>query len=316
MKKILSAICVLALLAAVLLPAAAQTEDVRVGVLTGPTGMGMAGLLTEEGIAPGVFGSADELMPLLLRGELDIAAVPANLAATLYQKTGGGVTALAVNVLGVLYLCEYGTEEIFCVDDLRGKTIYATGKGSTPEAFLRYVLTGNGLDPDRDVTIAWKSEPGEVTALLNANGSGIAMLPQPYVAAAAGQLGEGFRAALSVSEEWERLGNGTRCTTAAVVARTEYLRQHPERVEAFLGALAQSTDWVNANPEQAAAVCEELGIAKAAVARRAIPDCNLVCITGNEMKQALSGCLTVIYEQEPRAVGGALPEEDFYYGAK
>lgn len=316
MKKLISVLCLLAMFAAALLPAQAQAEQIRVGALTGPTAMGMVELLGNDACAPSIFGSADELTPLILKGEVDLAAVPANLAATLYNKTEGGVTALAVNVLGVLYICAYQMPEIVSLEDLRGRTLYATGKGATPEYFLRYVLTRNGLDPDRDLTIEWKSEPGEVVALLNARQSGIAMLPQPYVTAAAAQLGEGFRSALSVSQEWERLEDGTRCTTAVVIGRTEYIRQHPAEVEAFLERLSASVAWVNENPAQAAALCQELGIAKAAVAEKAIPRCNLVCITGGDMKQALSGCLGVIFDQNPKAVGGAMPGDDFYYGGE
>ena len=248
--------------------------------------------------------------------EVDIAAVPANLAATLYQKTQGGVTVLAVNVLGVLYVGELGGETVQTVADLKGKTLLATGKGATPEYFLRYILTQNGLDPDKDVAIQWKSEPSEVVALLNAKGEGVAMLPQPYVTAAANQLGENFRIALSVSEEWEKLESDSRCTTAVVMARTAFVQEHPEQVQAFLEALSQSVQWVNEQPQEAAELCEQLGIIKAGVARKAIPGCNLVCITGDEMKQALSGCLEVIYDQNPKAVGGKLPGDDFYYGAE
>ena len=328
MKKLISVLCLLLILTALPLRARAengeticqlplaQAEQIRVGALTGPTAMGMVQLLQSDAYTPTLFGSADELTPLILKGEVDIAAVPANLAATLYNKAQGGVAVLAVNVLGVLDICAYNMPEISRIEDLRGQTLYATGKGATPEYFLRYVLTQNGLNPDEDVTIEWKSEPGEVVALLNARQSGIAMLPQPYVTAAAAQLGEDFRAALSVSEEWERLENGTRCTTAVVIARTEYIQQHPAAVEAFLEQLEASVAWVNVDPAQAAVQCQALGIAKAAVAEQAIPRCNLVCITGGDMKQALSGCLEVIFEQNPKAVGGALPGDDFYYGAQ
>lgn len=314
MKKWIPVLCLLLILT--VLPLRAQAENVRVGALTGPTAMGMAQLLGSDGCTPMIFGAADELTPLILKGEVDIAAVPANLAAVLYNRTEGEIAVLAVNVLGVLYLCEYNSRELTGLADLKGKTIYATGKGSTPEYFLRHILVQNGLDPDTDVTIEWKSEPGEVVALLNANQSGIAMLPQPYVTAAAGQLGEGFRAVLSVSEEWEKAQDGTRCTTAVVIARREFIRQNPEAAESFLDELAQSVAWVNENPEAAGTLCQELGIAKAAVAQKAIPACNLVCITGDEMKQALSGCLAVIEAQNPKAVGGSLPGDDFYYGAQ
>lgn len=314
MKRLICILLALSVFAA--LPVCAQGEAVRVGALTGPTAMGMVGLLEEEAYEPVILGTADELVPRILQGQVDIASVPANLAATLYNKTGGDAVVLAVNVLGVLYIGEYNTEQVHTLADLKGRTIYATGKGSTPEYFLRYVLSQNGLDPDRDVTIEWKSEPSEVVALLNEAQAGLAMLPQPYVTAAAAQLGEGFRVALSISEAWEALDNGSLCTTAVVMARREFVEQNPEAVEAFLEKLEKSVAWVNGNPEQAAQLCQDYGIIKAGVAQKAIPDCNLVCLTGEGMKQALSGCLEVIFGENPKAVGGKLPGSDFYYGAQ
>ena len=319
MKKLISVLLLLCMLTALFaLPICAEGEAVRVGALTGPTAMGMVKLLEDgkDTYEPTILGAADELVPLILQGEIDIASVPANLASTLYNKTQGGVTVLAVNVLGVLYIGEYNTEDLNTLADLKGKTIYATGKGSTPEYFLRYVLTQNGMDPDKDVTIQWKSEPSEVVALLNAEQKGIAMLPQPYVTAAAAQLGEGFRVALSLSDEWAALDNGTLCTTAVVMARREFVERNPELTEAFLKEFGASVQWVNENVADAAQLCGDYGIIKAPVAQKAIPQCNIVCITGDDMKQALSGCLGVIFDQNPKAVGGTLPGDDFYYGAE
>lgn len=316
MKKLISVLLLLCFFAA--LPVCAQGEAIQVGALTGPTAMGMVRLLEDgkDTYEPTILGAADELVPLILQGQVDIASVPANLAATLYNKTQGGITVLAVNVLGVLYIGEYNTENLQSLAGLKGQTIYATGKGSTPEYFLRYVLSQNGIDPDKDVTVEWKSEPSEVVALLNAEQKGIAMLPQPYVTAAAAQLGEGFRVALSLSDEWANLDNGTLCTTAVVMARKEFAEQNPEAVEQFLAELETSVAWVNENVEDAAQLCGDYGIIKAPVAQKAIPQCNLVCITGADMQQALSGCLNVIFEENPKAVGGALPESDFYYGGE
>ena len=294
---------------------------VRLGAMTGPTGIGMVELFDDADKDPAssytytIKGAADELTPLLLQGELDIVSVPANLASVLYNKTEGKVKALAVNVLGVLYLAEYNSDEISTVADLKGKTIYATGKGSTPEYFLRYILTQNGLDPDTDVNMDWKSEPSEVLAVLNGQGSGIAMLPQPYVTAAAAQLGEGFQVKLSVSDEWQKVSGGTPCTTACILVRSQFAEENPQAVEQFLTDFAQSAAWVNENVEAAGDLCGQYEIVKAPIAKKAIPQCNIVCITGSDMKAALSGCLEVLFQQNPAAVGGALPQDDFYYGA-
>ena len=294
---------------------------VRLGAMTGPTGIGMVKLFDDadkDTASPYTYtvkGAADELTPLLLQGELDIVSVPANLASVLYNKTEGKVKALAVNVLGVLYLAEYNSDEITSLADLKGKTIYATGKGSTPEYFLRYVLTQNGLDPDTDVTLDWKSEPSEVLAVLNGQGSGIAMLPQPYVTAAAAQLGEGFQVKLSVSEEWQKVSGGTPCTTACILVRSQFAEENPAAVERFLADYADSAAWVNENVEAAGDLCGQYEIVKAPIAKKAIPQCNIVSITGSDMKAALSSCLEVLFQQNPAAVGGALPQDDFYYGA-
>lgn len=303
---------------------AAPTEPavpVRLGAMTGPTGIGMVKLFRtadenpDSGYTYTIKGAADELTPMILQGELDIVSVPANLASVLYNKTEGGVQALAVNALGVLYVAEFNGETVQSVADLKGKTLYATGKGSTPEYFLRYVLTQNGLDPDKDLTIEWKSEPSEVVATLNDQGAGIAMLPQPYVTAAAAKLGEGFRVALSVSDEWKKVGNSSLCTTACILVRKGFAEENPQAVEKFLADFAESAAWVNENVDDAAAACGQYEIVKEPIAKKAIPQCNIVCITGTEMKDALGGCLNVLFEQNPAAVGGALPDDAFYYGA-
>ena len=301
-------------------PAAPVT--VRLAALTGPTAMGMAKIFADAdaGTAANdyeisLYGAADELTPQLLQGGVDIAAVPLNLASVLYNKTSGGVKLCAVGVLGVLYITEFNGSDVQSLADLKGKTIYATGKGSVPEYFLRYLLAENGLDLDTDVTVEWKSEPNEVVALLKAENGGIAMLPQPYVTAAAAQLGEGFRTAVSLSEAWDALDNGSRCVTAGVVVRTAFAEEHPEAVEAFLAELSESVAWVNANPADAGEICGERNIVKAPVAAKAIPFCNLVCLTGEEMVSAATGTLETLFALNPAAVGGAMPGADFWFGA-
>ena len=300
----------------------AEAVTVRLAALTGPTAMGMAKIFSDADAGSAandyeyaLYGAADELTPQLLQGNVDIAAVPLNLASVLYNKTSGGVKLCAVGVLGVLYITEFNGESVQSLADLAGKTIYATGKGSTPEYFLRYLLAENGLELDTDVTVEWKSEPSEVVSLLKAENGGIAMLPQPYVTAAAAQLGEGFRAAVSLSEAWDALDNGSRCVTAGVVVRTEFAEAHPKAVEAFLAEMAESVDWVNANPADAGEICGALNIVKAPVAAKAIPNCNLVCLTGEAMIAAATGTLETLFALNPSAVGGALPDEDFWFGA-
>ena len=284
---------------------------VRAAALKGPTGMGMAYLADDSEYELTLLAAPTEVPPLLLKGELDVACVPANMASILYHKTEGNLVALAVNTLGVLYLMENG-DTVESLEDLRGQTLVASGKGATPEYALRYLLTENGLDPDQDVTIQWKNEHSECVSALATGAASIAMLPQPFATVAQGKI-EGLRTAVDLNEAWEALDNGSQMITGVVVARKDFVEAHPQAVQDFLQDYAGSVKKVNDQPAQAAQVIGELGIVEAPVAEKAIPYCNIVCITGEEMKEALSGYLQVLLEAEADSVGGAVPEEGFYF---
>lgn len=294
---------------------AGKYNPLRVGALKGPTAMGMIRMISDDGVnSYTLAGSADELTPALIKGDLDAACVPANLAAVLYNRTEGGIVTLAVNTLGVLYIVENGGETVQTMADLRGRTVVAAGKGSTPEFGLRYLLEQNGLDPDRDVTLDWKSEHAECVAALAAGTADIALLPQPFVTAAQAKL-ENLRVALDLTAEWDALDNGSAMITGVVVARRDLVENSPEAVDGFLEDYAASVEWVNANPAEAAVLIAENGIIEsAAIAEKALPHCNIVCLTGLEMREKLSGYLRVLADAAPEAVGGALPGDDFYYG--
>ena len=299
----------------------ADNTVIRVGGMTGPTSIGLVKVMEDNANGTSgnkyeftVVGAADEITPKLVKGELDIAALPANLASVLYNNTEGKVKLLAINTLGVLYVVGKG-ETVTSVADLRGKTIYATGKGSTPEYTLRHILTKNGIDPDKDVTIEFKSEPAEIVAMFKQNGSGIAMLPQPYVTVAKSQV-EGLETLLDLTAEWDKIGDGTRLLTGTLVVRAEFAEQHPELIASFLEEYKASTEYVNANVEDAANLVEKFGIFKAAVAKVAIPQCNITFVAGEDMKPLIEGYLQVLYEQKPAAVGGKMPDDNFYYIGK
>ena len=289
---------------------------VRVGGLKGPTSIGMAKIWADaEGKEDAdysflIAGSADELTPKLLQGELDIAAVPANLAAVLYQRSQGEIRALGINTLGVQYIVCRG-EEIASPADLRGKTLWATGKGTVNEYNMRYLFAQSGVDLDRDVNVEWKSEPTEVVALLKTSESGVAMLPQPYVTIAQTQV-EGLDVAFGLNDLWTALDNGTAMVTGVFVVRGSWAEAHPEAVKKFLADYRASAAFVNENPAEAADVVERMLGIEAAVATRAIPYCAITCVTGAEMKEKLSGYLGILYEQNPAAVGGQMPGEAFY----
>ncbi|WP_330637131.1 ABC transporter substrate-binding protein [Faecalicatena fissicatena] len=300
-----------------------EPVDVNVTALKGPTAMGMVqmmddadnGKIDSENYQFTIAASIDEVTPSISQGETDIAAVPANVSSVLYNKLEGGVQVLAINTLGVLYIVENG-DTVQSVADLRGKTIYAGGKGATPEYALNYILQENGIDPASDVTIEWKSEHSECVAALAQDPSGIAMLPQPFVTTAQAQNPD-LRVALDLTEEWDKIQenaeNPSALLTGVVIVRTEFAKEHPEAVSDFMERYKSSVEFVNENVDEAAQLVGNYDIVPAEVAKKAIPACNIVCITGDEMQEKLSGYLAVLNEQNPEAIGGQLPDDDFYY---
>ena len=295
-----------------------QAVDIRIGGLTGPTSMGLVQLMEsaekQEASNNYIFtisGSADEVTPKLIQGQLDMAAVPANLGAVLYNNTKGAVKILAVNTLGVIYIVEKG-DNVNSFEDLRGKKIYATGKGSTPEYALRYLLKENGLDPDKDVILEWKSEPAEVVALLSGAEEGIAMMPQPFVTIAQSKI-DGLRIAIDLNKAWDDLDNDSLFITGVLVVRSDFAEKYPEQINKFLDEYKVSAEYANAHTPEAAQLIEKYGIFTAAVAEKAMPYCNITFIEGSEMKTVMEGYLNVLFEQNPKSVGGSLPDAEFYY---
>lgn len=293
---------------------------VRVGSLKGATTLGLLPL--EEKAQKGEAGeayefqmmtAADELLPLMIKGELDIALLPANVAGVLYQKTNGGVTVIDINTLGVLYMVS-GDASIQNVADLTGKTIYLTGKGTTPDYVLHYILQENGI-AETDCTLEYKSEATEVAALLAENPDAVGLLPQPFVTAACAQ-NEALSVIMDMNQEWDKLQgeNGSRLVTGVTVVRNEFLQENESAVKIFLQEHKESAESMNTDVENGARLAVEAGIiAKEPIAKKAIPDCNITYLDGVDMKQALSGYLQVLYDQNPESVGGALPEDGFYY---
>lgn len=317
MKKLVSAL--LALLLTLSVCAFADGETVRVVALNGPTGMGMVKMMKDEAENPGyqfsLESAPDVITPAIIKGEVDIACVPANLASVLFNKTQGGVQVLAVNTLGVLYIVERG-DTIHTAEDLRGRTLYVSGKGATPEYAINYILTGAGLDPEKDVDLQFCAEHAECLTNLLANENAVAMLPQPFVTVAQTKASD-LRVALDLTEEWDKLQEGSEAPssmiTGVVVARKAFVEANPDAVKAFLTEYAASVAYVNENVDEAAKLIGEYGIVAENVAKVAVPKCNIVCITGEEMKTKLSGYLNVLFVQNPATVGGQLPDDGFYY---
>ena len=327
MKRNILLICVTFLAIIGFAGCGAETEDditeVNIGVIQGPTAIGMIGLIDAAG--NGEFGqdiyrftmagSSDEIVPAIVQGNLDIAAVPSNLASILYHNTNGEIQVIAINTLGVLYVVENGGETTE-VEDLRGRTLYASGYGSTPEFVLNYILESHGLNPQTDVNIEWLAEHTEVVARLGIHEDALALLPQPFVTVAQVQE-EGLRIALDLTEEWERVqaqgDEPSALIMGVLIARRDFINENPDAVAVFLERYAISMEFVNRYVEEAAELLEDHDIFPAAIGRRAIPYSNVVFIGGVEMQELLTGYLRVLFEQNPSSIGGEMPSEEFYH---
>lgn len=312
----------LALASALTLAGCGDTKSdnvqVRVGSLKGPTSLGMLQMMEEAAgqEAPQytfqIEGTADALTGPLIQGELDIALVPANVASVLYNKTEGQVCVIDINTLGVLYVVS-ADATISSVQDLKGRTILLTGKGTTPDYVLQYLLQQNGISLD-EIQLEYKTEATEVAAYLAEDAAAVGVLPQPYVTAVQMQ-NENMEARLNLTAEWDAVSaGGSKLVTGVTVVRKAFLEEHPEAVKQFLAAHDKSSNWVKENVAEAApiAVAYEI-VAKEPIAVKAIPQCNLVCIQGKEMKEALQGYLQVLFTMDPACVGGRMPADNFYY---
>ena len=268
-----------------------SSDAVRIGALKGPTAMGMAQLLDEDGYDFTIAASPDEIVPMVVQDKLDIAAV---------------------NTLGVLYIVENG-DSVKSVEDLKGKTIYASGKGATPEYALNSVLKANGIDPEKDVTVEYKSEHAEVVSALVQDQTAVGLLPQPFVTTAL-MKNDKLKVALDLNKLWEdSMDDGSKLVTGVVIANNEFVQDHADKVNDFMDAYKESVDFVNSDTEAAAQIIGDHDIIAKEVAQKAIPDCSIVFIEGDEMKTMLSGYLATLDDQNPEIIGGQLPDDAFYY---
>ena len=290
--------------------------DIHVTALKGPTGMGMAYLNQQSDDGNTAYkytinyaGAPDEVVGGLISGEIDIAAVPVNLAATLFNKTNGEVLTAAVNTLGVIYIVENG-ETVQSMADLAGKKIVASGQGSTPEYALNYLLEKNGLTGQ--VEVEYVSEHDEAVSALVAGKADLVMIPEPKVTAALSQL-ETARVAISLTDEWDKVSD-TQMITGVLVVQKAFANEHPEILKAFLEEYKASVEFTNGNPQEASQLIEKYGIIpKAPVALKALPNCNIVYIDGSEMAASVTAMLTTLFDANPASVGGNLPGEEMFY---
>lgn len=295
-----------------------ETVTIRIGSLKGPTSMGLVSLMdqTKNGEAGQNYeftmaAAADEINAAFLKGDLDIVLIPANVASVLYHKTKGQIAVVDINTLGVLYLLE-SKETVSSVADLAGRTVYLPGKGTTPDYALQYLLEQNGIEIG-EVDLQYKSEAAEVISALSEEPDALGLLPQPAATTACMQQKD-LRIALDLTEEWDKVTMDSSLVTGVTAVRREFLEQNEAAVQAFVQDHMESAQFANENVEEAAELVAALEIVpKATVAAQAIPYCNITCLTGKDLRTALSGYLDVLAGQNPEAVGGKVPSDDFYY---
>lgn len=302
-------------------PETHSAVDMSIAYMTGPTGIGMAKLnadsdakLTANNYTFTVAAAATDILPKFIKGEINIASVPTNVAATLYnnEKINGKVRMLAVNTYGVLSILEKG-DTIKTIADLKGKTIYSTGKGQNPEYILNYILNENGINPATDITINFVSSD-DLKAKLISGEAEIAMAPEPLATAVMVQ-NQSLNRVLSINDEWSKVSD-TELMMGCVIALDSFIEKNPKAVEKFLEEYEASIKFATTNIAEAASFCETYGIApKAAIAKKSIPICNLCYVTGKEMKTNVNGYFNVLFNADPKSIGGKLPADDLYYKA-
>lgn len=320
MKKLISILLTLVFILS-LSACGVNVKEVKANVygIAGPTGIGLATLMKDAKNGEGSFdyniqlaASNDEIVAKITNKEADIAAVATNLASTLYNKTNGGIKVLAVNTLGVLNVVTKGVE-VKSIADLKGKTVYSTGQGANPEYILKSVLENNNLKIGEDVTVEFVSQPAELVAKVVPAKEAVVIAPQPVATTITVQDKEA-KIAIDLNDEWDKF-NDKKLVMGCIIARSEYVEENPEAIEAFLKDYEASIAAVSEDIDATAAACEEFKIIpKAAVAKKAIPYCNIVFEDGAEMKADLSAYLNFLFNANPKSIGGKLPADDFYYG--
>ncbi|MHC1721024.1 MAG: ABC transporter substrate-binding protein [Clostridiaceae bacterium] len=293
-------------------------EKLKIAALKGPTGMGLVKLMedNQDLYEITLYDSPDQLISKIVTGEVDGAAVPSNLAPILYAKTQKKIQLTSVTTLGILYIVENGNT-IKSIADLKGKTILASGKGGTPEYALNYILEKNGLKPDVDVTIEYKSEHADVAAAVASGEAKIAVLPEPFVTTTKSKVAN-LSVPVDLTKEWEKVGGGdSKLIMGAFVMQKDTLDNKKSDVKKFLQKYEASVKYVNENPKEASELIAKHAILpNAKIAETAIPKSNIVFISAQDAKKSLTGFFTVLMNSNPKSIGGSLPDENFYYTGK
>ncbi len=296
----------------------AEKTKVKIATLSGPTGMGMAKMMSEPATDMAEYNFTVEADPqtlasAMINAQYDIAALPVNVASAVYNKTNGGVKIAAVNTLGNLYIISKDTS-IKHISDLKGKTIITAGQGATPEYALKYLLKQNGIDPEKDVTIEFKSEHAEVSTLLTTGMADIGLLPEPAATTAINK-DNALTRVLDLNKIWDEVHNNQyKLTQGCIVVSAEFAETHKDVLDEFLKNYKNSVDFTNNNTDEAATLIEQNKIfASAKVAAKSIPVSKICYVDGDDMKKSVANYLDVLFAANPKAVGGKVPADDFYY---
>lgn len=293
-----------------------KPDKITIAALKGPTGMGMVQLMDQHKADDYEYvlsGAPDELVGKIVNNEIDIACLPTNLAAILYNKTEGNVLLTGVNTLGSLYILD-NTNSIHNLQDLKGKTVYVSGQGATPDFVFRYLLTQNGIDPDKDLVINFSMQHADLATAVAAKEVDIALLPQPFVATVQ-MKNQDTKVALDLNEQWKKTSlNDVGIYMGCIVVQKEFAEKYPEALNAFLEEYKESVKWVNDNPAEAGELMEKHEIIpNAKLAELAIPLSNIVYIDASDAKTVLDEYYKILLDFDVKSVGGKLPNEDFYF---
>lgn len=295
-----------------------EKTKINVVALKGPTALGSVKLWedSENGETEAIYnisvvGDPSEAVAKIANKDADVAMVPTNMASVLYNKTSKNVNIAAINTLGVLYLVT-NDKSISSIKDLAGKTVFVSGQGATPDFVLRYILKKNGLTPGKDVNLEYRSEHSELAAQVISENVSIAVLPEPFVSQVLTKNSK-IMVSLDLTNEWNKITNDSVLTMGSIVVRKDFLKNKKEDFDKFLKSYQKSVEYVNANTEKAAELADKFGIMQKEIAIKALPKCNVVFISGNEMQQKTENFLKILYDFEPKSIGGKIPDEDFYY---
>ncbi|WP_085829328.1 ABC transporter substrate-binding protein [Clostridium massiliodielmoense] len=292
--------------------------EIKIATLKGPTGMGMVKLMEEdkENYEISLADSPDQIVSKIVNGELDAACVPSNLAAVLYNKMKGNVELIGANTLGVLYIVQNGNE-VKKIDDLKGKTIYASGKGATPEFILKHILEKNGLVEGKDVNIEYSMQHSDLSTAVASNKVKIAVLPEPFVSITK-MKNKNINVPIDLTKEWDKVSNNhSKLIMGTIIFRKDFVDKNKKEVNKFIGKYKKSVDFVNKDKEKASKLIEKYGIIpKAKVAQMAIPKCNIVFIDAKDAKGDLEEFYKILLKNNPKSLGGKIPDDKFYYENK